>query len=324
MTGNGASTGFEPAGYRSAAYARALAAHGRALPLGDTGGFVIARDVPGLGHGPDRTDLMGPYPLLCCRDWDRLGPALDALRGGRGDGLEAYVTLTFVTDPFCSLPPDRLAAMFDLCRPLHDHFLIDLRAPAQPSRHHRRKLRRAAQAGPLRIVAEQPGPEMLDDWAGLYDVLVARKVIGDLRAFDRDSFAHQLAVPGARIVTAWDGDVLLGADLYYIDGDVAYAHLSAYAEAGYARSVSYPMMAHAIDMFRSDPGSPIRWINLGGVPASEAAGGGIGHFKRGWTGLTRPSHLCGLILDRQAYAALCPAGPQSGYFPAYRAGEFKG
>ena len=119
-------------GYRSASYAASLAAWGRAVPLGNTGAFVIEREIAGSAA----VDLMGPYPLLSCTHWDALGEALVGL------GTVA-VTLTLVTDPFCSLSAGQLAAIFPLCRPLHDHYLIDLEAPPALSRHHQRKLRKA-------------------------------------------------------------------------------------------------------------------------------------------------------------------------------------
>lgn len=117
------------------------------------------------------------------------------------------------------------------------------------------------------------------------------------------------------MVTAWEGDSLIGADLYYLDRGVAYAHLSAYAEQGYAQSVSYPMIAAAAEYLAG----LAEVIDLGGAPAE--GGGGIADFKRGWTSLTRPSHLCGKVCDAGAYAAL-PAPSGTAYFPAYRAGEF--
>jgi len=288
------------AGYRSAAYAAALTGFGTPVALGDTGGHVLTRPIPGSG----RADLAGPYPLFDCSDWGALAPALAALPGDP-------VSLTLVAGPFCPLPPARLAALFGLCRPLHDHWLIDLAQPLAPSRHHRRKLKTA---GPARIEAGPADPARAGDWGALYANLAARKHITDARAFTPASLAAQLAVPGAHWITAWDGEALIGADLYYLDGPVAHAHLSAYAKAGYARSVSYPMMAAAAVYFAPRAGV----IDLGGAPAGAT---GMAHFKRGWTAVSRPSHLCGLIADPAAYARLA-AGRDTAWFPAYRAGEF--
>ena len=295
-------------GYRSAAYAAAAALAGFGTPeaLGRTGGHVLRRAIP----GSDRTDLAGPYPLFCCADWAALGPALADLPGDP-------VSLTLVADPHCPLSAAELGRHFDLCRVFHDHYLIDLTRPLAPGRHHRRKLRRPCRA---RLEAGPADPGLAAGWVALYGELARRKSITDMRAFTAQSLAAQLAVPGAHLVTAWAGERLIGADLYYLDGPVAIAHLSAYAAEGYAQSVSYPMIAAAAEYFAARA----EVIDLGGAP-SGPAGAGIADFKRGWTDVTRPSHLCGRVLDAEAYAALSRGRDRgAGYFPAYRSGEFAG
>lgn len=286
-------------GYASAAYLRALGAE--PVAFGATGGHLIRRPLAG-GH-----DLAGAYPLFTCADWSALHRAVLDLSPGP-------VSLTLVADPFNPLGEAGLAAIFPICRKLHDHWVIDLAAPHSPSRHHRRKLRTAP---PVRIEAGPADPAFGPAWAGLYAHLVDKKSIRDSRAFSPQSLSAQLAVPGAHLVTAWEGAQLLGADLYYLDRGRAFAHLSAYAPAGYDRSVSYLMMEAACGYFR--PLAQV--IDLGGAPAGPA-GQGMAHFKAGWTGLTLPSYLCGKILDAAAYARLAPGADLTGYFPAYRAGEF--
>lgn len=305
-------------GYRSAAYAAALAGIGRARPFGATGGYLLERVIPECDH----IDLMGPYPVFSCAGWEALGPAVAALKeahSGKTEPHSAPVSLTLVTDPVCPLSASDLDAIFDLCRPLGDHYLIDLARPLVPSKHHRKKLRRA---GAARIEAGPVPADFGPAFAALYQGLAEKKGIHDMRRFDAESLAAQLAIPGAHLVTAWDGTALLGADLYYLDGAVAYAHLSAYAAEGYARAVSYPMIRAAHDYFAPRA----RWIDLGGTPAHEAglSGGGVGHFKRGWTDVTRPTYLCGAVLNPRAYARLAAdrAPPGTTWFPAYRAGEF--
>lgn len=288
-------------GYRSASYRAALGHLGRVLPLGKTGGFVVSRPIPDSDLG----DLMGPYPVLSCTDWDALGDAVA--------GLACHVSLTCVTDPFCPLDEADLQAIFDRVVPLHSHYVIDLMAPGPMSKHHRKKLRKAAQ---VRIEHRAPVPEDLPAWTALYEGLAEKHGIDDMRRFDAASFAHQLSVPGAQIVLAWEGETLLGADLYYLDGDVAYAHLSAYAARGYDLSVSYTMMGYAIEALADQ----VRYIDLGGAPMAANAGG-ISHFKRGWTDQTRTAFLCGKVLDRTAFDRLS-VGLLDGYFPPYRAGEF--
>ena len=144
-----------------------------------------------------------------------------------------------------------------------------------------------------------------------------RKGIRDARAFSRDSLIAQAELPGAHLVTAHLDGALVGADLYYLAGGRAYAHLLAYAPDGYAQAVSYPMMAAAADYFAGAADV----IDLGGAPPGPA-GEGMAAFKRGWTGVTAPAYLCGRVLDPLAYARLAPDADPAGWFPAYRRGEF--
>lgn len=297
---NSGATG--PAGYASADYVRALGAE--AIPLGQTGGFLTQRPIGTTGL----TDLAGAWPLFTCTDWHDLSGAVAAIAPGP-------VTLTLVSDPLAPLSQAGLAAIFPVLRPLHDHWLIDLTAPAELSRHHIRKLR---QTRVPQIKAGPATPDLARGWAALYAHLVEKKHIADARAFSVVALTAQLLVPGAEVVTAWDGETLLGVDLYYLDRGRAFAHLSAYAPEGYAVSVSYPMMAAAIDHFAGRA----QVIDLGGAPGG-APGPGIAQFKAGWTQVTRPSYLCGKILDPAAYARLAPEADPAGWFPAYRAGEFQ-
>lgn len=288
-------------GYASAAYVRALGQ--TPLPLGGTGGHVVARPVPGTGLH----DLAGPYPIFSCTDWTALDAAVQGIASGP-------VSLTLVSDPFAPLGEADLARIFPVCRKIHDHWVIDLNRPLEPSRHHRRMLKTV---GPLDIQAGPADPGLGAEWAGLYANLVARKGIRDARAFSAESLAAQLAVPGAHAIVARDGGALLGIDLYYIANRTAYAHLSAYSPEGYGRSVSYAMTVAACEYLK-----PLAdHFDQGGAPAG-AAGQGIAAFKSGWTALTLPSFLCGKVLDQDAYDRLAPSADPGGFFPAYRAGEW--
>lgn len=289
-------------GYASAAYVRALGQ--QPVPLGGTGGHLVVRPVAGTGL----FDLAGPYPIFSCPTWSALAEAVAGIAPGP-------VSLTLVSDPFAPLSEADLARIFPVCRKIHDHWVIDLNRPLEPSRHHRRMLKTV---GPLDIQAGPADPGLGAEWARLYANLVARKGIRDSRAFSAESLAAQLAVPGAHVVQARDGGSLLGIDLYYIANRTAYAHLSAYSPEGYGRSVSYAMTVAACDYLK-----PLAdHFDQGGAPAG-AAGQGIAAFKSGWTSLTLPSYLCGKVLDPAAYARLAPgADPAEGFFPAYRAAEW--
>jgi hypothetical protein len=291
----------EPQGYSSAAYLTALGQ--TPLPLGETGGFVTRRAI----GATRQTDLSGAWPIFTCQNWSILAKGIAAIAPGPA-------SLTLVSDPFAPLSQTELAAIFPVCRPLHDHWIVNLSAPSRLSKHHRRALRNATDA---QITAGPASPDLAEGWAAVYAHLVAKKQIRDSRAFSASALAAQLAVPGGHVVSAWDRETLLGVDLYYLDRGRAFAHLSAYSPQGYAVSVSYPMMAAAIDYF-----APLaEAIDLGGAPGG-SAGPGIAQFKAGWTPLTRPTYLCGKVLDRKAYDRLAPDAESKGWFPAYRAGEF--
>jgi hypothetical protein len=85
---------------------------------------------------------------------------------------------------------------------------------------------------------------------------------------------------------------------------------------------SYALYWYAISHFRER----VRWLDLGGVAGlSEGAPeDGLQRFKAGWATGTRPSFLCGRVLQPSVYADLATKRgiAESSYFPAYRRGEF--
>lgn len=219
-------------------------------------------------------------------------------------------------DPFCPLRGCDLEDVFDICRRLHEHRLIDLTAPVVPSIHHSRKLRNSGQFSIEMLEADS---SFMPEFWSLYRELVVRKRISDLRGFSQEVIAQMLAVPGGRLVIARKCGRLLGADLYYQEGRTLRAHLSAYSNEGYANSVSYTMMAAAIENFRGS----VDVMDLGGSPVGGATGGvdGVAFFKSGWTKLTRTSFLCGKVYDHDIYTKLSN-GLSIPWFPIYRHGEF--
>jgi hypothetical protein len=226
-----------------------------------------------------------------------------------------------VTDPFCPLSAGKLGEIFPVVRRLGEHFIVDLTEPAagSPGRHHRRKLRRTTPGIEIGVV-EHPAT-LLDEWVGLYDTLSRKHGIRGLRQFSRGIFAAQLEVPGAVIFTARHGDRLLGADWYFRDAERVFAHLSAYSEEGYRFSVSYPMMAAAIEHFRTRAAV----LDLGGAPSLSAnRGTGLASFKSAWATRTLPSYLCGVALMPEEYRRLSGGRNPSDtdFFPHYRRGDY--
>jgi hypothetical protein len=294
-------------GYASLAYARSFAEWGEPFALPGSGGHLLRRPIPGGGA----YDAAGCYPLFACPRWDRLADDLKQLPAG-------LVTVSLVTDPFSPLAAAELASLFDVVRPLGEHYLVDLATHAEPSRHHRRKLREATPGLEIAVAAEPS--DALDDWVALYDTLTRKRGIAGLRRFSRAIFAAQLAVPGTVLIAARLDGRLLGIDWYIQDGARVFAHLSAYSDEGYDHSVSYPLMAAAIAHFRTHAAV----LDLGGAPSVAAANaGGIAAFKSGWSNRTLPSYFCGSVLMQDEYRRLCGGEPKAdAFFPLYRRGEF--
>jgi hypothetical protein len=108
--------------------------------------------------------------------------------------------------------------------------------------------------------------------------------------------------------------------LWYETDEVAYYHLGAYSEAGYAARASFALFWSAREHFRSR----VRWLALGaGAGVDGDSDDGLSRFKRGWSTGTRTVFLCGRILDRARYEAASRAAGTSAstFFPAYRGGH---
>ncbi len=111
--------------------------------------------------------------------------------------------------------------------------------------------------------------------------------------------------------------------LSYVQGNVVYTHLIACNALGYELDSSYALYWCEIEYFRS---RGLKWLNLGAGAGVHGNGrDGLTWFKRGWATGTRTAYLCGRIFDRQAYDQIVKAKgvADTGYFPAYRAGEFR-
>jgi hypothetical protein len=298
----------EEGAYAHPLYASSLSEFGQPLKLPRCGGWLLRRRIP----GSDASDATGCYPLFACRDWSRLGEEVDR--------LEDLVSLVLVTDPFGGFDREELGRHFDDVRFFKSHFVVDLTTPVEriASRHHRYYARRALRA--LEIERQWRPIDLLDDWTALYGVLVERKGLRGIQAFSRDAFAVQLALPGTVILVAKLGGELVGADWYYVNGQVAYGHLAAFTPEGYRVNSSYALQWRAIELLAE---LGVRWLDIGGAPGgTEQPGDGLQQFKKGWSTHTLPTYLATRVLDRRPYEELSRgAGAANGYFPAYRATE---
>ncbi|UCD51579.1 MAG: GNAT family N-acetyltransferase, partial [Phycisphaerales bacterium] len=185
--------------------------------------------------------------------------------------------------------------------------------------HHRYMCRRALRHMEVKRCGHPQ--DYLDDWVRVYGYLVAKHGIEGMRAFSRRSLSLQLDVPGASFFVAVHAGRVIGALLVYQQGDVAYAQLTGVDDVGYELGASYALFYTAMQYCSEK----VFWFNLSGVPGvSDTGGEGLRWFKQGWSRETRVVYFCGRVFDQTAYDALCEArgGVTSGYFPAYRAGEF--
>lgn len=295
-------------GYRHPGYARSFAGIGRPRELAHAGGWIIERPVPGTAAH----DAMGPYPLFSCADWSGLP---DDIAGLRRSGLSS---LLLISEPRWQPPDDGWLRSFDVARPFAPHYVARLDRPPGRivSRHHAYEVRRAARRLAAEIV---PRPlDYLDDWVGLYDKLIQRHAIRDLRRFSRAAFAELFALPGVLLLRAYSGERTVGALILILEDDIAYAHLTAFDEEGYRNGASYLLDWLAVEHL-AGRAEKIYW---GGGQVGDP---GLSAYKRGWSTHCENAWLLGTVLDRDAYAALCgQAGKDAGghYFPAYRQGEY--
>jgi hypothetical protein len=298
-------------GYGHPQYALSFTEVGRPRELLHCQGWVIERSIPGT----DARDAMGCYPVFECRTWQGL-PA-DLLE------LEAsLVSVSVVVTPFADVEEADLRRWFDVVVPFKSHYVTDLAVSGagRVSGRHRRNVREALRH--VRVAACVKPLERLGEWCSLYGHLVDRHAITGLRTFSRAAFERQLGVPGIVMFRASIDEETVGLHLWYESGQIAYAHLGATSVRGYEHMASYALYAHAIEYFRDR----VRWLDLGGVAglSDEGVPDGLRRFKAGWATGTRPTFVCGKVLQPPAYAHLAAERGVAGssYFPAYRQAEF--
>ncbi len=298
------------AGYMHPGHAESLAEFGTPRELPCCGGWLLERTIPGT----DARDAMGGYPLFACRDWSGLAADLDGLE-------DELVSVSLVADPFGDYDQALLSECFDVVIPFKQHFVADLReAPeAIVSKHHRNYALKALREVNVHVCPEPL--ELLDEWVSLYSTLKERHGITGIRAFSRTAFAKQLALPGMVALWAERQGRVAAANLFFIQGQTAYDHLTASSLEGYACRASYALKWSAMQYFRGK----VRWIDWGGgAGATVDPSDGLTVFKSGWAQTTRPACFCGRILDQERYREITRARnlEHSRWFPAYRDGEF--
>jgi hypothetical protein len=301
-------------GYAHPDYAASLSEFGTPIHLERADAWILKRSIPDSAY----VDAMGTYPLLFCGDWRSLGEDLTNLP-------PEIVSFAAVTDPFAACDERLLQSMFHIVKPFKEHFVTDLELPVERivSKSHQQNVRRALRNVNV-DVCNRP-EDFIREWLTLFSNLVERHQIRGMKAFSHKAFETQFRIPGLVMFRATERGTedVLGHDLWYEQGDVAYGHLVAFSQKGYSLRATYATKWHVLDYFRGR----VHFLHLGAVAGTDAAhpaSQGLAHFKNGWATGRKQNYFCGRILDMSAYAELSGtnAVDQSSYFPAYRVDEF--
>jgi hypothetical protein len=294
-------------GYAHPSYVEVFQDFGAPKLLPASGGTILVRPIPGTGE----RDAMGCYPLFCCDDWRALREDIETLEG--------LVSLVLVADPFAPIAPDDMTRIFSHVVPFKTHFIADLKSAPEhvvsPSRL------RAANKALERLDVEIVAAPMtaLDDWMTLQAGLTTSRGLHGMKALDRGAIARLLQVPGIVVIRASHRGTTLGMHLEFVQGDIVYGHLAAYATTARRQGVAGALHLWELRHFRGKA-AYIDWGGESGVV--ERRLGSLANFKRGFSNMERTCFLCGTILDRTAYERLAHATGPTTYFPAYRHGEF--
>ena len=297
-------------GYLHPLYAESFNEISTPLYLPRSKGWLLKRQIPGTSY----FDAMGPYPLFFSQNYAALIEDLQALK-------DQLVSISLVIDPFASIPADAFQNYFDVFKEYKDHYLLDLGLPLNKtlSKNTQKNVRQALRKLEVRQIK---APDInLEEWVRLYDCLIKRHQITGIRAFSRQSFAKQIAIPNTRYFQINHNGSCVGAHLYYIQGNIAYSHLSAFTQQGYDLGAPYAGKWFSINHLQSI----VRWVNYGGGTASKNSEiSGLDEFKHRWSSTTGKAYYCGKILNRKIYDTIIESkgAVKKDWFPVYRSGDF--
>ncbi len=302
-------------GYGHHEYVRSLAEWGQPRYLPRCDGWILERPLVGFTY----KDAMGCYPIFTCTSWTELADDLAEIQN-------ELISLAIVADPFGDYDEALLHRTFpDIVKPFKQHFVVDLTQP-WPKFVRARHRRYAHHA--LSIMRVELCPQPLDhlaEWTALYAHLSERHHLHGIRAFSPTAFARQLSIPGIVMFRALVGDECVGMYLWYLQGEVAFAHLIACTLQGYNLRAAYALYWYAFSYFFDCANGRIRWLNMGGSAGTDGnKEDGLSQFKRGWATGTRPAYFCGRIFNQSRYEEIVSVRgvTETSYFPAYRQGEF--
>jgi hypothetical protein len=298
-------------GYLHPRYAESLGEFGAPRELPSCGGWILERQIAGVSD----KDAMGCYPLFVCQDWSQLYADLEEI----GNEL---VSLALVTDPFGDYDAAYLQHCFrDVVVPFKQHYIVDLQRPLNEigGKRHRKHARRALKV--IRVTACEDPTQFVETWLNLYGNLIERHSIKGIRAFSKTAFTRQLSMPGTVVLQAEYKGTVVGAQIYFVQGEAVHCHLGAVSQVGYDVGAFYALDGYSIEYFAGK----VRWLDLGaGAGIASDGTDGLSQYKRGWSTDTRTTYFCGRVFDRERYKEITKTKciGVTHYFPAYREGEF--
>ena len=297
-------------GYQHPQYADSFSEFGILIELNKSNGRLLKRLIPETPF----YDAMGCYPLFACSDWKGLPSDILKL----SDDL---VSVSLVTDPFGNYTENELTQTFDCVLQSNDHFVFDYSKTIHESisKSRREQAKRALKDV---VVDIQVSPNIdVEEWSNLYSRVIDKYQIKGLRKFSLDSFKKQLTIPNTFYFRALNEGKIIGGDIYFLQGEIAYAHLSALESLGYELKAGYALKWIAINHFQNI----VDWITFGGTTSiSGVKNEGLIYFKKGWSNCTRKTYFCGKILNQDRYDEITSLKGFQGstWFPSYRDGEF--
>lgn len=278
------------------AYARNdyVAALGTAVAVPAWSTAVVDREIPDGSH-----DAIGAYPMAIIK-----GDISQGLEDLRAHGM---VSLVVVPDPLTH-DIETFRPHFDQVTPFKTHLLIE--GAFEPSSHHRERIRRGHRRCRIETGALA---RWLSDWCALYAGLVESRGVTGMAAFKPGYFDVLAKYDDITAFAAFVGDDMAGMTLWFANDGIVYNHLTACNELGYKNGAAFALYDAAIAHFG---GQGV--INLGGGPgAFGAEDSGLFQFKQGFANSKTTAHVCGAVLDPEAYERLAADKPAA-FFPAYR------
>lgn len=291
--------------YATHQFAKTLSHIGEPLYVRSWDTYVLARRCAG-----QFMDAMGGYPRAV------LAPHADLSAGVSELRTRGMVSVTLALDCLSGPSPTMLGTAFQRVRAFKTHYVVDThQLQYEPSRHHRQEIRRAERRG-VDVQVLHP-LKVFDQWAVLYEELIARHRIPESSRYSESDLLKLAACPGLVAVAAFIQGQLVSCHLWVEHDGCAWSHLAASNDVGYASGAAYAIYDRSIRHFSN------RIIDLGSTAGmNDAPTDGLAKFKSGFANKTAVSYLVGSILDERAYTALCEqtGAPSNGeYFPAYRA-----